>query len=151
MLLRCWINSPPLHLPECEWSSSPSGRSSALDSSASWTDYSLRISCDWGTSVQMDGRTGVRPAPSPEKRSSARIMLMIHRHVLTSSLPDGHDCVRSHDFLPSEHPSQPLALRAVPRASGYSRPGRWRRAEPCIISGEDEKESQWKWTPSARA
>ena len=110
MLSRCWINSPPLHLPECEWSSSPSGRSSVLVFSASWTDYSSRTLCDLGISAQMDDRTGVRLAPSLHTRDFPRILLMLHRYVLTPSVSNGHDCVRSHDFLSPCLPSQPLPL-----------------------------------------
>jgi len=150
MLSTCWINSPPLHLPECEWSSYQLGRSSALGFSASWTDYNLKILCDWGTSVQMDDRTEVSLAPSPKEGRFRRMGLTLHRYVLTTSFSNGRDCIRPHDVLSSSIPPRPLPLRAVPRASCNSCPGRWRRAGPCIISRECEKESQWQWATSAR-
>ena len=63
MLSECLTSSPPLLQPEYEWSFCQLAKSSAQGSSALWKDYNLKMSCDWGISVQMDGRTEVRIRP----------------------------------------------------------------------------------------
>jgi hypothetical protein len=60
MLSQCLTSSPPLLQPEYEWSFCQLAKSSAPGSSALWKDYNLKMSCDWGISAQMDGRTEVR-------------------------------------------------------------------------------------------
>jgi hypothetical protein len=63
MLSQCLTSSPPLLQPEYERSFCQLAKSSAQGSSALWKDYNLKMSCDWGISVQMDGRTEVRICP----------------------------------------------------------------------------------------
>jgi hypothetical protein len=63
MLSQCLTSSPPLLQPEYEWSFCQLAKSSAPGSSALWKDYNLKMSCDWGISVQMDDRTEVRICP----------------------------------------------------------------------------------------